>query len=319
MEIHNYAVNGIHLCVHEAGPEHGRPVWLLHGFPECWHSWRFQVPALTAAGYRVLVPEMRGYGRSDAPRDPAAYELLTLCGDIRAVMDYLGQKEAVVVGHDWGAPVAWHTALLEPERVKAVVGMSVPFGGRPKASPLQYLRKHYEGRFNYILYFQTPGVAEAELDADIRRTLRLTFHNWSAAVPANSFLRDKPADARLFDGALEPDGWPAWMSEADFEEYVRTFEGRGFYGGLNWYRNFDRNWERTAPLASRRIEQPALFLIGDKDPVRLLEANSLSRMPSVVPRVEQHVLEDCGHWTQVERAAEVNAHLLDFLGRHYPA
>jgi len=319
MEIHNYAVNDINLCVHQTGPEHGRPVWLLHGFPECWHSWRYQAPALAAAGYRVHVPEMRGYGRSDAPRDPAAYDLLTLCGDIRAAMDHLGQREAAVVGHDWGAPVAWHTALLEPERVKAVAAMSVPFGGRPKASPLSYMRKLFENRFHYILYFQRPGVAEAELEADIRRSLRLIFHNWSGAVPGGSFLREKPADARLLDGAAEPDGWPTWMSETDFEEYVKTFEGHGFHGALNWYRNFDRNWELTAPLDGRRIEQPALFLVGDKDPVRLLEAKTLERMPTLVPKVEQHVLQDCGHWTQVEQAEAVNTHLLGFLRRHYPA
>lgn len=242
-------VNGIRLGLYCAGPEDGRPLWLLHGFPECWHSWRNQIEPLLAAGYRVLVPEMRGYGSSSAPSDPAAYDLITLCGDIQAAMDALGQHEACVIGHDWGAPVAWHLALLEPLRVKAVVGMAVPFGGRPKQPATEAMRQHFAGRFNYILYFQEPGVAERELDADIPRTLRMMMHNSSAAVPRDFFLQDKPAGSTLFDGMQDPGQLPAWCDEAAFAEYLKTFEGRGFHGALNWYRNFERNWQRTEPIA----------------------------------------------------------------------
>lgn len=312
-------VNGITLSLYGAGPAAGRPVWLLHGFPECWHSWRRQIGPLAAAGYRVLIPEMRGYGQSSAPRDPAAYDLITLCGDIQAAMDLLGQREATVVGHDWGAPVAWHLALLEPQRVKAVVGMAVPFGGRPRRPAIDIMRQLYAGRFHYILHFQQPGVAESEMDADIPRTLRMMMHNTSAAVPKDFFLQEKPAGASLFDGMQDPAELPDWCDAEAFSEYVKSFTGRGFYGALNWYRNFERNWQRTEALAARQIEQPALFLLGDKDPVGTLEAHTLEQMPSCVTNLQQHLLSDCGHWIQNEQAEQVSRYLLEFFARHYPA
>ncbi|MDX1299773.1 MAG: alpha/beta hydrolase [Pseudomonas sp.] len=310
-------VNGIDLSLYSAGPAAGRPVWLLHGFPECWHSWRQQIAPLAAAGYRVLIPEMRGYGQSSAPREPAAYDVLTICADIQAAMDQLGQHQVCVVGHDWGAPIAWHLALLEPTRIKAVVGMAVPFGGRPKQPAIDIMRQLYAGHFHYILHFQEPGVAEAEMDADIARTLRMMMHNTSAAVPKDHFLQDKPAGAGLFDGMHDPGTLPAWCDAAAFAEYLNTFKGRGFYGAVNWYRNFERNWQRTEALVERQIEQPALFLLGDMDPVGTLEAYTLKQMPKRIVQLEQHVLKDCGHWIQNEQAGQVNQLLLDFLSRHY--
>jgi pimeloyl-ACP methyl ester carboxylesterase len=312
-------LNDIDLSLYSAGPATGRPLWLLHGFPECWHSWRQQIAPLAAAGYRVLIPEMRGYGQSSAPREPQAYDLISLCGDIQAAMDALGQHQACVIGHDWGAPVAWHLALLEPQRVKAVVGMAVPFAGRPKQPALEIMRQLYAGRFHYILHFQQPGVAEAEMDADMARTLRMMMHNTSAAVPKDFFLQEKTAGAGLFDGMQDPGTLPDWCDAQAFEHYLQTFKSRGFYGALNWYRNFERNWQRTEALAERQIEQPALFLIGDKDPVGTLEAYTLKQMPKRVPQLEQHVLSDCGHWIQNEQAQQVNLLLGDFLRRHYPA
>ncbi|WP_347506285.1 alpha/beta fold hydrolase [Pseudomonas anguilliseptica] len=318
IEQHILQVNGIYLSLYSAGPATGRPVWLLHGFPECWHSWRQQIAPLTAAGYRVLIPEMRGYGQSSAPRDPAAYDVLTICGDIQAAMDRLGQQQVCVVGHDWGAPIAWHLALLEPQRVQAVVAMAVPFGGRPRQPAIEIMRQLYAERFHYILHFQQPGVAEAEMDADIPRTLRMMMYNTSAAVPKDHFLQEKPAGAGLFDGMFDPGTLPVWCDNAAFEHYLKTFEGRGFYGALNWYRNFERNWLRTEVLADRQIEQPALFLLGDQDPVGTLEAYTLKQMPKRVPQLEQHVLSECGHWIQNEQAEWVNQLLLAFLARHFP-
>lgn len=306
------AVSGINLSLYSAGPESGRPVWLLHGFPECWYSWRRQIEPLVSAGYRVLVPEMRGYGQSSAPDAVEAYDLLTLCSDIQAAMDALGQDEACVVGHDWGAPVAWHLGLLEPQRVKALVTLSVPFGGRPKRPAIDIMREANAGRFNYILYFQEPGVAEAELDTDITRSLRLLLTG-----SGNVFLQDKAADARLLDGMPEPADFPSWCSEEDFAVYRRTF-ANGFRGPLNWYRNFTRNWQRTEAFAGCKIEQPTLFLLGANDPVGKLEAYTLKRMTELVPQLEQHVLAECGHWIQNEQAEKVNAYLLDFLARQYP-
>ena len=307
------AVNGIDLSLYSAGPADGRPVWLLHGFPECWYAWHPQIEALSQAGYRVFAPEMRGYGQSSAPRDPADYDLLTLCGDIQAAMDALGHTRVAVVGHDWGAPVAWHLALLEPARVQALGALSVPFGGRPKRPAIEMMRTAYAGRFHYILYFQQPGLAEAELDADIGRSLRLLLGGLGGAL-----LADKAADAKLFDGLADLT-LPAWCSPALFAVYERTFAGRGFYGALNWYRNFERNWQRTEPLAELQVQQPTLFLLGEHDPVGRFEAPTLARMAAKVPLLEQHLLSGCGHWLQSEDGPRVNTLLLDFLGRHYPA
>lgn len=318
LEHHLLQVNGIDLSLYSAGPASGPAVWLLHGFPECWHSWRQQIAPLVDAGYRVMIPEMRGYGQSSAPRDPAAYDVITICADIQAAMDQLGQQHACIVGHDWGAPIAWHLALLEPQRVRAVVGMAVPFGGRPKQPAIDIMRQLYVGRFHYILHFQQPGVAEAEMDADMPRTLRMMMHNTSAAAPKDHFLQEKPAGAGLFEGMQDPEVLPTWCDEAAFNEYLNTFMSRGFYGALNWYRNFERNWQRTEALAERQIEQSALFLLGDMDPVGTLEAYTLKQMPKRVPQLEQHVLKDCGHWIQNEQAEQVNHLLLDFLARHFP-
>lgn len=312
-------VNGITLSLYSSGPVQGRPLWLLHGFPECWLSWREQIPVLVAAGYRVLIPEMRGYGQSSAPEDVSAYDLITVCADIQAAMDALGQTDVCVIGHDWGAPVAWHLALLEPQRVRAVVGMAVPFGGRPKQPAIGIMRQLYAERFHYILHFQTPGVAEAEMDADIARSLRLMLHNLSAAVPKDLFLQEKPAGASLFDGLQQVEQPPAWCEPETFAGYVATFQGRGFRGALNWYRNFERNWQRTEALQGMTIEQPALFLLGDHDPVGTLEAYTLTQMPKRISQLESYVLTNCGHWLQSEQTEQVNRHLLDFLARHYPA
>ncbi len=313
LELHD-----ITLSLYSAGPETGKVVWLLHGFPECWYSWRHQIDALAAAGYRVYAPEMRGYGRTSAPRDPAAYDLITLCGDIRQAMDNLGHERVAMIGHDWGAPVAWHLALLEPQRVAVVSGMSVPFGGRPKQPAIEKMREHFADRFHYMLYFQTVGPAEQELAEDIPRTMRVMMHGMSGKG-GSSLVQDKSPDSRWLDDSHDPGLPPQWCPPEAFEVYVRTFEQSGFHGPVNWYRNFERTWERTAPLAGKQILQPALFLIGDSDAVGDLEAYTIRKMPTVVPAVEQHVIPECGHWLQGEKPEEVNHLLLDFLARHYPA
>lgn len=309
MSQHMIPVNGIELSVHIAGPENGEPIWLLHGFPECWHSWRAQIPALAAAGYRVFAPEMRGYGQSSAPAAIEDYDLLTLCGDIQQAMDHFGQTQVVMVGHDWGAVVAWHLALLEPQRVSRLVTMSVPFAGRARRPVIEIMAELYAERFNYILYFQQPGVAEQELEADIERTLRLFMQDQDV------FLQHKPASATLLDGVSTPRALPDWCTQRDLDVYVQTFARQGFRGPLNWYRNFARNWQRTESLAGRQVLQPTLFLIGDRDPVGVFEAHTLKRMPDSVPDLEQHVLPNCGHWIQNEQGPRVNALLLGFLGK----
>jgi len=201
-------------------------------------------------------------------------------------------------------------ALLEPERVTRLVTMSVPFAGRARRPVIDIMRELYADRFNYILYFQEPGVAEQELDADIERTLRLFMQDQDV------FLQQKPATATLLEGTSTPGALPRWCSQADLDVYVQTFAEQGFRGPLNWYRNFERNWQRTEFLAGRQVLQPTLFLIGDRDPVGVFEAHTLKRMPECVPQLELHVLANCGHWIQNEQGARVNTLLLDFLGRH---
>lgn len=310
-------LNGIQLSLYSAGPTQGPIVWLLHGFPECWYSWRHQISALSDAGFRVFAPEMRGYGTSSAPQDPAEYDLITLCGDIQTAMDLLGHTQVAMIGHDWGAPIAWHLALLEPERVKVVGALSVPFGGRPKKPAIGMIRELYQDRFHYMLYFQKAGLAEAEMAEDIPRTMRVMMHGMSGTAGGSTLVQDKPADARWLDDRIDPGVPPQWCSPEAFQVYVETFERSGFHGPVNWYRNFERNWERTEPLAGKQIEQPALFIIGDADPVGELESYTIKKMPNVVPRVEQHVIANCGHWIQCEKPEAINQLLLEFLNREF--
>lgn len=310
-------LSDIRLSLYCSGPETGPIVWLLHGFPECWYSWRHQIDALSAAGYRVYAPEMRGYGQTSAPQDAEAYDLMSLCGDIRQAMDQLGHQRVAMIGHDWGAPVAWHLALLEPERVQLVCGLSVPYGGRPRKPAINMIRELYQDRFHYMLYFQKPGLAEAEMAENIPRTMRLMMHGMSASKTGNALVQDKAADARWLDDREDPGHPPAWCPDEAFAVYVQTFERSGFHGPVNWYRNFERNWALTEPLAGQQILQPALFLIGDRDPVGELEAYTIRKMPEVIPRVEQQVLVDCGHWIQAEKPDQVNLALLDWLKRHH--
>jgi epoxide hydrolase A/B len=286
--------NGVELHVLEEGE--GPLVVLCHGFPELAYSWRAQLPALAGAGFHVIAPDMRGYGKSSVPADPEAYDVLTLCGDMRGLLEAVGERAAVFVGHDWGANVAWTLALAHPESVRAVAGLSVPFVPRAPAPPVEIMRANLGEDF-YIVWFQQPGVAEAALSSDVRRTLT-TSRQWTAQWAHE-------------DGG-EPER-PPWLSEEDLAVYVEAFERTGFTGGLNWYRNIDRNWELTAPLEGRRIEQPALFVAGELDPVRrFMPAEALDGW--VTDLREQLVVPGAGHWVQQQAPAAVNEALLRFLG-----
>jgi pimeloyl-ACP methyl ester carboxylesterase len=287
------ATDGIELSVLDEGD--GQPVILCHGFPELAYSWRHQVPALAQAGYRVIAPDMRGYGHSSVPDEVEAYDVLTLCGDLCGLLDALELERAIFVGHDWGASVVWQLAVVHPQRVAAVAGLSVPFTPRAPAPPIPIMRRHLGEDF-YIVWFQEPGLADAALGSDVRRTLT-TSRQWTA------------------DWAAE-DGPPkraAWLSEAELAVYVEAFERTGFTGGLNWYRNIDRNWELTELFADRHVEAPAMFLTGELDPVRrFMPAEVMSgwvddlRADIVVP--------GAGHWVQQQSPDAVNLALLEFLG-----
>jgi pimeloyl-ACP methyl ester carboxylesterase len=302
--------NGINTHVAEVGE--GPLVLLLHGFPELWYSWRHQLPALAAAGYHAVAPDVRGYGRTDAPPAVESYNMLNHTADIVGVLDALGERTAVVVGHDWGAPIAWHCALLYPERFPAVVALSVPYIPRASAPPTQLLKQVFADTFFYILYFQEPGVAEAELETDVRRTMRVLLYAASGDGPRGAGLAKKAKDAEFLDGMQEPERLPSWLTESDLDYFTGEFERTGFRGGLNRYRNMDRDWEELPQLAGAKVQQPALFITGDRDLV--LTFTSMDAMKANVPNLRKVLtLPGCGHWTQQERPSEVNAALVEFL------
>ncbi|MEX2158692.1 MAG: alpha/beta hydrolase [Dehalococcoidia bacterium] len=301
--------NGINMHIAEAGE--GPLVLMLHGFPELWYSYRHQLPALADAGYHAVAPDIRGYGQSDAPQPIEAYAMKQHLADALGLLDVLGAETAVVVGHDWGAPMAWNSAALYPERYRAVVGMSVPFLQRSPAPPTQLFKQVFQDNFFYMLYFQEPGVAEKELEADPRKTLRTFLCAASGdAVPAG-FLGKKKGDLFL-TGMANPETLPAWLTEADVDVFAEEFTRTGFRGGLNRYRNMDRDWEELPELADAKIAQPALFIGGDKDGV--IAFTSMDAMKANCTDLRDiAMLPGAGHWTQQERPAEVNKALIEFL------
>lgn len=311
--------NGIRMHIAEQGT--GPLVVLCHGFPESWYSWRHQLQALADAGFRAIAPDMRGYGQTDRPPAIESYTLLHLVGDMVGLLDALGAETAVIAGHDWGAPVAWHAALLRPDRFRAVIGLSVPFRPRGSAPPTSVMPQDDDAQF-YQLYFQAPGVAEAELERDARLSLQSIL--WSASGDAprrknadpNNPVGMVPRAGGFLTRMANPGSLPGWLTPADIEFYANEFSRTGFRGGLNWYRNIDRNWELLAPYAGARVTVPALYVAGDRDLVvgfrgtQQLLANLSSHVPQLRGKV---MLSGCGHWTQQERPDAVNAAMIDFL------
>jgi pimeloyl-ACP methyl ester carboxylesterase len=241
-----------------------------------------------------------------------AYNILELTKDVVGVADALGHEECIVVGHDWGAPVAWHTALLHPQRVRAVVGMSVPYTrGQVGAFTRQ---ERFGDRFWYIVYFQRPGVAEAELEADIRKSLRMIYFALSGNAPEGLWFVQKPATARFLDGLIDPEQLPSWLTEDDLDYYVAQYQRSGFRGPLNWYRNIDHDLEITPQLETTKIERPSFFIAGAKDPVLSYGEGWVDQMDRWVTDLRGRVfVEGAGHWVQLERPAAVTEALLGFL------
>jgi pimeloyl-ACP methyl ester carboxylesterase len=306
--------------MHIAEAGEGPLVLLCHGFPECWYSWRHQLTALADVGYHAVAPDMRGYGRTEAPEPIEAYTLLHLIGDMTGVLDALGEPRAVIVGHDWGALVAWHAAQLRPDRFRAVVGMSVPFLPRAPIRPTIVMKAMAGDRFFYVLYFQEPGKAEAELDPRARDMMRGMLFTGSGSIDPDHLRNlDLPKSAKFLDGMRIPETLPDWLGEDDLEVYVGEFERTGFRGGLNWYRNFDRNWELLAPFGDLRIRVPALFIGGLRDAVVTGpeldgEGPAVKMLGSFCDDLRGKVLiEGAGHWNQQEAPEATNAALLGFL------
>ena len=296
------------LSMHIAEAGEGPLVVLLHGFPESWYSWRHQLTALASAGFHAVAPDQRGYCQTGAPDDPAQYTILHLTGDVIATMDALGEERAVVAGHDWGAPVAWHLAMFRPDRIRGVIGLSVPYRPRGSAPPIATLRQHLGDGF-YMVYFQQPGVADAELSRDPAATFRRVLTSLGGEGTPMTLI---PRGGGFLDAAAEPDGLPGWLSQQDLDAYVAQYAAAGFTGPLNWYRNLDRNWELTAAWQHAPVSVPALFLAGARDPV--LTFVSADGLETFLPNLTKSVLlPDAGHWIQQERPAEVTTAMLDFL------
>jgi pimeloyl-ACP methyl ester carboxylesterase len=302
--------NGINLNIAEAGE--GPLVLMLHGFPESWYSWRHQFEPLARAGYKAVAPDMRGYGKSDKPNDISAYNQVAVVNDIIGLIPALGYETAIVLGHDWGAPTAWSCALHHPSKVTAVGALSVPFAPRGDEPPIQRMRQLFKDQFFYQLYFQTPGVAEAELETDIRASLRKFYHMASGDFDLTTYTPKGPND-NLFAGISDPGKLGDWCSETDLDFYTQAFEHSRFRGPLNYYRAQDITWELTKG-APTTIEQPALFMAGERDGVIMMAADALKAMPQRVPNLRlNELIPSAGHWTQQEAPNEVNRGILQFL------
>jgi pimeloyl-ACP methyl ester carboxylesterase len=315
LEHHSVAANGIRL--HYVACGSGPTVMLVHGFPESWYSWRHQLPALAEAGYRVVAVDVRGYGRSSKPVQVDDYRMINNVGDMVGLVDALGCGTATIIGHDWGAPIAWNSALLRPDRFPAVAGLSVPFASPAAPSdprPLTRMRAMAGDDEFYVEYFQQVGRAEAEIEADVRRWL-LGFY-WCASGD----VRNGPNIAlvergrQLKDRFVFPQTMPHWLTEADLDIYTREFEYSGFFGPLSRYRNVDRDFVDLAAFAGQPIRQPSLFIGGSRDGPTIWGAPAIERFNETLPGLYRSaILDGAGHWIQQERAAETNALLIEFL------
>jgi pimeloyl-ACP methyl ester carboxylesterase len=305
--------NGIRLHVAEQGE--GPLAILCHGFPECWYSWRHQLPALAKAGFRAMALDLRGYGRSDHPEEVEKYTVLHYVGDVVGLLDAVGIKQAVIAGHDIGAAVAWQAALLRPDRFRGVIALGPPF--RPRAFggsvPPTTLMPQNENAVFYQLFLQTPE-AEAALARDARRTFRSQFYSLSGDMPpsAGGGLTAGMVPRRGFSLA-DPASLPAWITEADIDVYVAEFTRSGFRGPLSWWRNIDRGWELMAAFDGAAVTVPALYILGDRDFLAVAFQPAIAKQSIFVPKLQPMMLSGCGHWTQQERAPEVNAAMIDFL------
>ena len=321
MEIRHRFIETNGLRMHLAESGQGPLVVLCHGFPESWYSWRHQLVALAAAGYHAVAPDMRGYGQTGGPEAIDQYTLLHLVGDMVGLLDALGAPTAVIAGHDWGAPVAWHAALLRPDRFRAVIGLSVPFRPRGPTRPTTVMPQTANAVF-YQLYFQQPGVAEAEFERDPRATIRRMLYAGSGDS-ARGLRAQGQEDVGMvarnggfLTGHEPPTTLPTWLTEADIDFYAAEFSRTGFRGGLNWYRNIDRSWELLAPWSGAKVIVPALYVAGDRDLVVAFRGMDklLPTLKQFVPKLRETImLPGCGHWTQQERPAEVNSAMLGFL------
>ena len=298
----------------------GPLVLMVHGFPESWYSWRHQLSPIAAAGFTAAAMDVRGYGGSTRFPEVADYRMEALMADILGVGAALSPGVAfTLIGHDWGAPQVWNTALLHPDRIAAVAALSVPFFGAPEFSFDDVIRRVFDerDRFFYQSYFRTPGRAEAALEADLKRFLKGFYYSISGDAKDGDWKMGLSSSATLMDTLTVPDVMPYWMTDADLSYYEAEFRRSGLFGPISRYRNHTRDFDFLSPFRGRTITQPACFIAGDKDPAFNgfgMVDDPIGKMRPAVPNLETAVvLPGCGHWTQQERPAEVNAALVPWL------
>jgi pimeloyl-ACP methyl ester carboxylesterase len=301
--------NGIRMAVTEQGA--GPPVVLCHGFPEIAYSWRHQIPALATAGFRAIAPDQRGYGGTDQPAAVSDYDIHHLTADLVGLLDALGLERAVFAGHDWGGIVVWHMPLLHPARTAGVIGVNTPYFPRAAAPPIALMRAAWGDNY-YVVHFQKPGEADGALARDVRRVFTQLMRTGVPLEETRKLWRGRNM-AEAVAGPELP-GRPL-LSEEELQVYVRAFERTGFTGGVNWYRNLDRNWETTPQLAGAKVEVPALMITAEHDPV--LRPELAEAMRDLVPDLETVMIPGCGHWTQQERPAELSGLMIDWLTRRF--
>jgi len=311
------SVNGIEMAYYEAGPRQGVPVILCHGFPELAFSWRHQLKAFAEAGRWVVAPDQRGYGLTSRPETVSDYDMEHLTGDLVGLLDHLGVEKAIFCGHDWGGFVAWQAPLMHRERVAGVIGLNTPFLPRPPMDPIALMRLRY-GPDMYIVWFQTPGDADAVLAADVDKTMRFFMRKPAAlqAAAQGSEAGSNFAFKELLQQWDPSDEGNQLLTAEELAAFVETFKRTGFTGGINWYRNFTRNWERSEGQPGRLDGLPCLMITAEQDAV--LTPAMAEGMPGLVGDLEMHMIEGSGHWTQQEKPDEVNRVILDWLARRFP-
>ena len=294
----------------------GPVVLCVHGWPELWYSWRHQISHFSELGYTIAAMDVRGYGGSSKPDSISAYSIKSLSSDVAAVIKEISNAPVVLLGHDWGAPIVWNTALLYPDLVRAVAGLSVPYTPGGDTSFIDMAKQLYADRFFYQLYFQTEGIPEAELEADVPAALRKIYYAISGDAPSGTWLTDKPSDSQLLDRMVDPDPFPAWLTTADLKKYSDAFQTGGFRGPLNRYRAQGFDIEELVAIRGQTIQQPACFIGGEKDPVRhfVTGFDMYADPGAACDDFRGSTIIDCvGHWVQQEAPTETNAALKTFL------
>jgi pimeloyl-ACP methyl ester carboxylesterase len=322
-------VNGIGMAYYEAGPREGTPIVLCHGFPELAFSWRHQIKALADAGRWVIAPDQRGYGLTSRPDAVSDYDMAHLTGDLTGLLDHLGVEKAIFCGHDWGGIIVWQMPLLHPDRVAGVIGLNTPFMARAPADPIEIMRRRF-GEDMYIVHFQKPGEADAVLDGDVGKAMGFFMRRPMAEAPAatgglsgnfTGRADDAPPESnfalikmlQMYDPAVDPR--PQLLTKDEMAAFVESFQRTGFTGGINWYRNFTRNWQASQGL-DERVRVPSLMVMAEKDAV--LPPSAADGMEAFVPDLEKALIKDSGHWTQQEKPDDVNRVILDWLDRRFP-